>query len=458
MSTDIADLFPLPCTPFERFMLLDDRPEYPMTCTVEMSLDGRIDDRLLRTALADVLPRHPLLTACVSRQSRHWNWIPSARLPELVTEAPGADTSGRLHQPLNLFREPGLRLLLQPRGESARLLVQFHHACADGSGLFTFLLEWFAAYGRMQNAGMIPDPLPPADQNQLIDRARIPSVRPPVSARERCQALLRRIRIALASTEPLANTPAATGSARQPSSPPGVLDTRLPPDSFHSLKSAVRSTGGTLNDWLLAALLRTCMEWNNRQRPERGRRWMRIMIPVDLREDRPGGTAANLVSYKFVSRLIGDSLDWPSLLDGITREMAIVRKYRTTAHLEWLRRLFRIPAAAVWMIRRDSCMATAVLSSLGKLTAGFGTLLPHVDDRFHAGEMILSEIRVAPPKRPGTHFAAVTYQYANEFRIVAREDGQPLTGPILQEFLQQFRTAVLSPLEPETPRTSQVLH
>jgi len=439
-------------------MLLDDRPSHPMSCTIELTLDGLVDEELLQAALTEVLPRHPLLVSRIHDDSRGVPcWIPAETWPVLVTDSSRDDSLPELEEPLDLQRAPGLRLRLRSIGERMQLLVHFHHACADGAGIFTFVLEWLAAYGRLQNAGLIPAPLLPVDLSWLKNREPA-SVRPPLTVLDRCRAILRRIRIALAATGPLAECSESGKSSFENEPRSGIRETRLSEPSFHSLSSSVESSGGTLNDWLLAALLRTCVDWNARHQPFMGKRWMRIMVPVDLRDRNTPGTAANHVSYKFVSRRLGSRVDWAKLLSGIIGEMAIVRTHRTSAHLDWLRRLFRIPAVARWIIHRDSCMATAVLSSLGRVTVAFNSLLPHRDDRFHSGEMIIADIRVAPPKRPGTNFAAVTYRYANEFRIVARDDNQSLTGDALKTFLEQFRSAIMEPVETsakgdDTPKT-----
>ena len=43
-------LFPLPLTPFERYYLADDRPEYPTTIPVEVIFTGRIEEGPFLTA------------------------------------------------------------------------------------------------------------------------------------------------------------------------------------------------------------------------------------------------------------------------------------------------------------------------------------------------------------------------------------------------------------------------
>ena len=65
-----ASIFPLPLVAFERYMLADDRPEYPMTFTLTLRLAGTVDREAFEAAVDEALARHPLLVALVEGSSR----------------------------------------------------------------------------------------------------------------------------------------------------------------------------------------------------------------------------------------------------------------------------------------------------------------------------------------------------------------------------------------------------
>src|SRR5688572_4783806 len=67
---------PLPLTPFERYMLADDQPAFPMVAIVELEFGGSLRRDLLVQSLGPALLRHPLLWARVSGsgQSAKWEW------------------------------------------------------------------------------------------------------------------------------------------------------------------------------------------------------------------------------------------------------------------------------------------------------------------------------------------------------------------------------------------------
>src|SRR6056297_670290 len=64
-SPSTPRLFPLYLTPFEDYMLWDDRRAYPMTFVVQMKFEGSIDRSAITAALPLALARHPLLRAIV---------------------------------------------------------------------------------------------------------------------------------------------------------------------------------------------------------------------------------------------------------------------------------------------------------------------------------------------------------------------------------------------------------
>ena len=63
-------LFPLPLTPFERYMLADDRPDYPMAFPAVVEFSGSLRRAEFDAALEGALREHPLLRARVDGSRR----------------------------------------------------------------------------------------------------------------------------------------------------------------------------------------------------------------------------------------------------------------------------------------------------------------------------------------------------------------------------------------------------
>src|SRR5690554_5711716 len=66
----------LELTPFEKYMILDDRPRYPMTFVFQLTFEGSCDREALATACDLAIRRHPLLTAALKRQGWRLVWTP----------------------------------------------------------------------------------------------------------------------------------------------------------------------------------------------------------------------------------------------------------------------------------------------------------------------------------------------------------------------------------------------
>lgn len=61
------NLFPLPLTAFERFMLADESSDYPMVFYLQVRLKGVVDRDVMKLAVDDAFSRHPLLCCRVKK-------------------------------------------------------------------------------------------------------------------------------------------------------------------------------------------------------------------------------------------------------------------------------------------------------------------------------------------------------------------------------------------------------
>src|SRR5262245_65459356 len=80
----VAEVFPLPLVPFERYMVTDDWPSHPMTIPVVLEFKGELQQEALIVALREALVNHPLLRSYLDMSSGlppQWvesaEWLPS---------------------------------------------------------------------------------------------------------------------------------------------------------------------------------------------------------------------------------------------------------------------------------------------------------------------------------------------------------------------------------------------
>lgn len=151
-----APLFPLSLSPFEAYMVADDRPRYPMTVLMAMEFVGEFRPSVLQGALNEVLLHHPLFRSHVVRRRGHGAWSPVDH-PSCLIDFRGADAPiVKAEEGFDLIRETGLRLWVRQGGGRAALLMQFHHACADAIGGIEFLGDLLATYAAESQPGGPP--------------------------------------------------------------------------------------------------------------------------------------------------------------------------------------------------------------------------------------------------------------------------------------------------------------
>ena len=170
----LAALFPLPLTTFEKYMLLDDRPDYPMVFGLQIRLSGVIERSAFHAALQEAVGCHPLLGAMVPRSSPNGRaWVLAENSDPWVDWDVLGTPLGRCHsERIDLSKELGLRVWVRQGGSSAEVTFQFHHACCDGIGSVRFVDTLLAAYGvRTAPAGSSPTPFR-CDPTSLACRGR----------------------------------------------------------------------------------------------------------------------------------------------------------------------------------------------------------------------------------------------------------------------------------------------
>src|SRR5437763_1518894 len=130
----VAALFPLPLTTFEKYMLLDDRPDYPMVFAFRLKLCGELRREAFESALDEALLHHPLLCAlvkCPMPCGAVWTLAGDLR-PAIDWSVLGDAIGSPRGEGIDLSEEVGLRIWGRQGDGVTKLIFQFHHACCDG--------------------------------------------------------------------------------------------------------------------------------------------------------------------------------------------------------------------------------------------------------------------------------------------------------------------------------------
>ncbi len=426
------DVFPLRLTPFERYMLADDRPEYPMTFVAEFDFQGSIDPASWEAAFVDALERHPLLR-CIVRAGRFWEQTSIQPSMEWLTWGEKIVPEGG--ERIDLSQVPGLRVWMHEGKEQVRLLVQFHHACCDGVGSLQFLGDWFLAYhGRCGNEDVEFVPL---NSLALAKRGRSRWKKNDAEPVSRWQ-VFRTITTEVLKFATRRLVPIRGQATSGDTAFPGLLRHTFPKDVTRRLRQNAKNAGTTLNDLMLRDLFATLAEWNGESANSKG--WLQVNMPTSLRgNDDSDLPATNVIGYAFLARQAKDCCDDETLLQGISEETAAIRKWNSGQYfLDALSQLQRVPGSLNWFTSPRSCCTTTVFSNVGDFTRRFHTRLPRIAGRITIGQLTLQQLHGTPPLRPLTRAVFMAIFYAGELTINMRGDVNTLGPDNSRQLLRQF--------------------
>ena len=436
-------LFPLPLTPFERYMVEDDRDEYPMTFAFVVELNGLIDRASMEAAVAAACQRHPLTTARLSRQGRVDRWVagPECEKPVEWREGPVQ------RQPfggarVDLRSEPGLRVEGYQQDEASCLVFSFHHAMADGLGALQFVGDALALYGiDTQSSGAVPQ-LAPLDSERLKTRGYFDIQLPhPVSRWTALRSLI------VEGWRIVSRRPGVLRSAagRQNSQEPhaGYVTTTLEPDELESVRREATRVGATLNQCLVSQLFLALHTWQT-EHARRPAKWLRVTVPTSLRARADRATpATNILGYLMVTRHQRQCSDRAALLESVAAELDFALQWAMGALFPTaISQLDRVAGLLGFLTRRSKRFSTAVLSNLGEATRRFTARFPRQEGKVVVGNLILENITAAPPVRPGTSIAIAVTGCAGKLSFCAQYDPKQMTEEDVREFLELYLSLV----------------
>lgn len=413
----MTSVFPLRLTPFERYIHLDHRPSHPMVWVVELEFQGKLEEGPTRTAVAAALDRQPLLRTTVGRGSIWKLPRPAGDLP-LVEWGEG----GAAPHTIDLSREVGFRCRVIPEGDRTRMVVEFHHATVDGVGAVQPLLDFLEAYPqavlRVEPVFSTPTPLSellPQRERTLRAPSNVVASEtsvPPPGPGEILSFLRRRIAVLRGESSGVDAAPPV----------PGIIGRTLSAELSRDLRNVSAHFGASINDVLLCTLFRTLADWNAQEGKVDERKWLRILVPNDLREPSDARVpAANILGYAFIDRTRAQCSDPGTLIAGVRDEMRAVRTRKLGAlFLEGLTLSARIPGL-LWLITRSrKPFATAVFSNLGSPLSRSR----HVNDLASGkdGAPRLERMLGATPLRPGTRASFVLVRLHGRTTISLRTD------------------------------------
>ncbi len=440
-------VFPLPLVPFEEYMLIDDRPTHPMSFFFKLALSGPCDSAALDTALMAALQRHPLLTATVEEEKRsRFAWSHDRRKD--VTIQWLADNGSFAATHIDLCTQPGLRVSAQQRDDETWLFAQFHHSCCDAIGALRFIEDLLVAYHIATahgDAERISHRL--IHEHRLRDRGQFGMTRWKLvrMARKQAVGLLGARQFLMRTPVPVQPIGAVSAGAALPGKYPTALTHEFSDSETVAIAHGAKWWDTTVNNLLIRDLFLALGRFRSNRQLGEGGEWLRLSIPINLRRDEDERlSAANVVSMVFLDRRPHDFHDAEALLDGIGREMRLIKANQLGLTFPLSLRFTRSLPGAIARMRRMSakpiCRGTAVLSNLVRPL--LYTPLPRCAGKIVAGGMTLERIEFLPPIRPYTLAAFGVLTYADRLNVSLHFDPRGLSQQEASELLQNFVNCV----------------
>jgi hypothetical protein len=426
----VSGVWPLRLAPFERYLLTDDSPDYPMQFFCRLRFTGRFLEEPLNEALRSALDRHPMLEAILRPAGMvALDWVASetpAPAVRWIEEEPGEDLPPST--PLDIRAEPGVRLTAVVGRTRSDLVVQFHHAASDALGAFDFLSDLLTLYANLV-AGEDRHRLKPLDADRLRHRATLGlGVRGLLRrAPGDLGALLRAQRFY--KRRPVPVTPPRRG--RPEPLPPDFPQCRLHRFDRTEIVGIARmasASEASVNSLLARDLFLAIRDQRRQQGRASAEDWYRIVVPVNLREvaDRRM-PAANRVSMVFLDRQVPDAQDEDRLLGEILEEMAIVKRdARGLRFLLVLGLLQWFPAILAKGLRRRRPWVTALLTNVGAALSNCH--LPRRDGKLLVGDLTLEAVDMVPIIRAREPVAFAVNSYAGRLTLGMHFDPRTISA------------------------------
>jgi len=449
-----------PLTPFEQLMLADERPGHPMCFFLESMVDGPLDENRLKEAVQVAGRRHQLLCSRVGFRSGRPVWLEADVLPT-VTWNPSA-REGDPWRPFDLHRESGVRIVVLSDGARRhRVVMQVHHSTCDGVAGCEFAGDLWAVYAGLEpRAFTSPRAVRPrtTDDPSRDTRAfdHIKDV-----ARETWT---------FASFWPTAlacvTGRVAPAITDQPSAGSSGDDQRSPPyrwiefdsDTTERLRQAASADGVSLNDSIVAAVMRAALAWNTRAGQRHGK--VRVTMPVNLRQPGQREPANNDLGYAFLDRTAADCTDRKSLTASIAAATRWILDNRAAgAFLLAIQSLARFP----WLLRLTTrlplCISTVVVSNIGDPSRRMRSGVGKIDGRDAPADLVIDRFVGVPPLRPRTRAAIGVTTYAGRLALCCLCSAHPDPHEAARSFLDLVRreleemVAIDKAVSPKLPPT-----
>jgi hypothetical protein len=438
-------VFPLSLAPIDWFFYRDDHPRYPMVFYVDLEFSGRLDHQRLTVALEEAIYRHPLMYSIV-QTGRHnrpsWVLAPE-RLPSVDWAEMGTPLVFDGGESIDIGKVPGLRMWARVSDSETRLTMQFHHATCDGTGAYRFIGDLLGCYIRQLPSCADQVEMGLFEAKQL--RLRPLKMRSLTSGAGFVQTMKAGVKQGW-KTFGARITPLRQPAARPTRLVlPGMITHEFSGDEQKKMRNVATEMGVTMNDLLICKLFQAASIWNGSMRSNQK---IRVMVPSDMRG---GGDfempACNMTAYTFLTHRAAELNDHDQLMASIRQDTLQIKHGNLQQQfIDGLTSAMSNPRFFTFLLRRNFCLATCVLSNAGDPAKRFTCRLPKQQGKVSCDEFTLESITGVPPLRRNTRATVSVSSYGRKLIFSMRCDphlfSQDESRALLNVFCDQLRPLI----------------
>jgi len=439
------DLFPLPLTTFEQYMLTDDRPDYPMGFVIEITLSGPLEREVFEAAIDQATRRHPLLVAIVAKSSRRLSWENSHQKPTVYWEENLNDREPLSIEHLDLRSKPGLETTVHDEGTQSRVSFLFHHAVVDGVGAMHFIGDLLAIYGQCTSGSNDQWPeLSEVEPSLLLQRGQLHANNSPLNHSwlrtfRHLYEFLRYYPSGIASRR--SSRKSSKAEPRQP-----FLTRILNRGELTTIKNEAIRLNVTPNDIYVANLFQAIKTWNSLQGRVCSKECYRVGIPASLRTPvHDHSPAANIVSYIFLNqpgKTIENRKDLIHDIHQRTTQILSSTDSRLTLHC--LKVGLWVPGLLSLVMNLPLRLSTATLANVGDVKRQLNCRFPMKKGKCVAGSVTLEGLFGAAPIRKGTAVGISVGSYAGQLLMNFNCDPRCFSIEEAEQFADLFVSLLLN--------------
>jgi NRPS condensation-like uncharacterized protein len=432
-----ASVEKLKLTSVEKYFYLNESKNCPLSLGFSLRLRGPLVRQRLESAFNSMLVLNPLLCSRIVRSKfGHYYWQPLALgdRPNILwfEYAPNEQAN---YEYIDLSVEAGLVVKAFVHNDVCWVILQFHHACADGLGAMQFTRDVFGAYDDHTtarfNEGIAMDAL---KRRGRLGMGRLDWLK--LWAKHRFNyGLIKKYY----TNKPVSLVSRHSGRQLSESRNNfGLVNAQLSDEQIKQLQRQARQYGLNLNDWLVSHLLIAVKNWRQTDaRPtDIEKEVLRIGIPINMRSRATVNTpSCNIASTLFLGYCNGQITNDGDFHENVRQQIHFRKTKKTALDLMLIFSLIDIiPGLLAKLTQNNQHHTTIFLTNVGKMLRG----LRRENTNIATGNCIIEECQAIPPLWSNVQSVIAVSQFGNKLSFCLRYDTASMTAKQANDLLQCY--------------------